>query len=203
VIQAAQVPAQSGVIDVSGGMGGTVNGGFILMQSKGGDGAPGYYRIEAPQTPPPNDPEAEQWAGLALPAPRARNLAQLKESDATTGVQSLFYVTNTIFPPEFVRYEIDATVAGTRRIYSDDPSKGPLAGAGQPIEFLIQGAKEGPNGQVGSSTASGWRRYVGSLFAPPGQSALGDDSAVGYRFAILFNNRVSSTIHSVTIYLRI
>ena len=102
-----------------------------------------------------------------------------------------------------MRYEIDATVGGVRQAFSDDPSKGSLAGSGQSVEFLIQGASEGPNGQIDPTTATPWRRYVGSSLAPAGQQALADDGSTGFRWLILFNNSVPSTVHSVTIYIRI
>jgi len=202
VIQCSEVPLQSGLIDVSGGTGGTVLGGFIAMQSTGGDGAPGYFRIEAPEDPPTAESQAALWAGNTNPPPALRNLAKLTERDATTGVQSLYFETNQIFPPEYVRYEISATVNGVAVRYSDDPNVGSLASSSEPIEFLIQGASTGITGQIDPTTATPWRHYVGNQYAPVGES-LADDGGTGFRWLLLFHQSDNVVIHSVTVYLRV
>jgi len=197
VLQAADSVSMGGLLDVSGGTGGqVVSSASLMTTSKGGDGSPGSIRLDVPVPNP-----TISLVGLTNPVPtpgdNSISVGTLTESDATTGSMSIFQNTAQLFPPMFLYYELEATVNGMKTTYSDDPSRGSLAGPSSAIEFLVQGARLDALGQVDPDTVRGWRRYVGD-FAPSGQVSLTEDGATVYRFLLLFHD-ADATVDKVSV----
>ncbi len=197
VLQVGGIINQGGLVDVGAGRGGTQTGlaGFVNMSSKGGDGAPGYLRLEMPGTPdptklgstrPPFDPLNPQNTPSIT-------VAALTERDAIVGAQSLWMATRQVFPPLFLRYELDAVVDSNAVKFSDDPTLGPLAAGSTAVQFFVQGALLDASGAVDPGTIRPWRKYVGP-FAPAGEVALTDDRAQVVRFVLLFDRSVAQSI---------
>ena len=188
LVQAAEVPLQTGVLDVSGGNGGSVLGGFIAMQSDGGNGSPGHFRVEAPGSPPANP---ATWTGVTNPPATASNVATLQEQDPVTGIQSGWYASGTTSSRVWQRYELAAAVNGTSVIFSDDPLVGTPAAPGQAVQFYVQGALIEPaTGQPQPGTETPWLRTVGPFAVP----SLSQNAANGIRFLVLFDRSVASQI---------
>jgi len=189
LLQVGGTPSLGGTIDARGGMGGFTldTSGVFQLETRGGDGAPGIIRLEVDQANPP-----VSLLGSTLPAATTQNVSQLLDRDDVVGSESLWYATRQIFPPEFLRYELQVVEDGVQVVYSDDASWtssfGPnvgVAGSSAPVQFLIQGARVNPTtGQVDASTIKPWRQFVGPK---SGQMSLDGDDATGYRFQLIFN----------------
>ena len=91
-----------------------------------------------------------------------------------------------------MRYEVTATVDGVPIVFSDDPSVGPRAAAGQAVQLFVQGANVMPGGQLVPGTAAPWRTQVGTFV--PTEGSLQIDQRSGYRFTLLFDRSVASDI---------
>lgn len=195
ILQVGDQIVPGGVLDVSGGAGGVLRAPFFSMSSRGGDGAPGYLRIEA-AGPIPTDPSV--WAGRSFPEATFQNVAELSEVDPLSGVQSDWYRTGQVFPPDYLYYEVEASLDGgtTFQVFSDDDTRGVMAGpleSSSPIRFLVQGAKEDLAGKIDPTSITLWRDYVGP-FAPPMEVGLNDDGATAFRFILLFDRSLASDI---------
>ena len=203
VIQSAVVPRIDGLLDTTGGTGAVMTyqptsstgEGILVARITSGNGGTGFYRVEGPGMPPA-DPS--DWTGPAQPAPTAENVGTLPvgHEDDLVGLQSKWYPTNEAFAPEFLRYEIEATVDGMPVVFSDDDAFGNDAvGPNSAVQFYVQGATVAPGATVLPGQESEWRRYVGD-HAPPGQESLIDDSATTFRFTLLFDR---SLVNSVSV----
>ena len=191
MLQVGETVTLNGLIDVSGGVGGSTFGepGFTPTESSGGDGSPGFIRLEVAGTP------SVALLGNTLPNKATTpsiTVAKLSERDSLVGSRSVWRFTNQIFPPDYLSYEVDATVDGKPMTYSDVPG-GVLAGPGQALQLLVQGASVNAIGEVDPSTIRPWRRYVGP-FAPPGQLSLTNDPALAMRFLFLFDRSISTNV---------
>jgi hypothetical protein len=176
-------------VDVRGGIGGNHNvPATFNLSTGGGTGAPGYIRLETTGTPSPG------LLGSVQPPATAQNVATLRptDRDAVSGQQSKWYSTNQVFAPEFVRYEVEATVNGNPIKFSDDPAIGVLATDGQAIRFFVQGATLDEAGVPDPNSIRPWRRYVGP-YGGAGQN-LNDDGRVGFRFLLLFDRAIAGEI---------
>ncbi|MCC6670140.1 MAG: hypothetical protein IT458_03710 [Planctomycetes bacterium] len=202
----AVAPTMLGILSVRGGAGGFIRQPIsFTLDVSAGDGAPGYVRLEMPGANPP--PVAH--LGTVRPAAGPENVGVLTDTDSVVGMQSKWYRLNRLLAPDFLRYEIRARLNGSTSVtlYSDDPALPGSAGQaveGKPIRFLVQGAVEFDNGgQPVPSTIQPWRRFVGP-FGTGGELALSDDSAVGFRFTLLFDRALASKIEveSVTFFYR-
>ncbi len=185
LLQCADSVQLLGEINVLGGRAGVLNqlapssspppyGG--RLDTEGGAGAPGFIRLER--------------VGVALgdlasaqPAAAASNVGSLTESDTRVGFQSLYYSTGQPFGPEYVRYEIRATIDGQPVVFSDDPAVGIPARAGfGPLEAFWQGAQmDLTTGAIDPFDARPWRSFVG------GASGLGLDSRNAFRFQLILD----------------
>lgn len=202
LLQVGAALSMSGLIDSSGGAGGHVDERSIFhVETKGGDGAPGFIRLESPNNPLPSA------LGATIPAATTENIGPLTDTDVIVGSQSKFYTTGQLFPPTFVRYELQIENNGSLQIYSDDATwlggqhQG-LAGVGSPVRILFQGGEVDPtSGAVDPSSVGPWRQYVGAFGA---NTSLNNDQATGYRFQILFDRAVSQTavVKKVTVFFR-
>lgn len=200
LLQTGGTITQAGSLSVKGGLGSQslITQASFELKVAGGDGANGYIRLEAPGTPTPS------MLGTCDPVAAARNVAPLTETDTKVGSQSLWYATREIFPPEFTRYVIKATVNDVPITYSDDPALGfPLAKDGEAVEFYVQGADLDVLGKPVPNTVSEWMKYVGSSSSNQGRS-LNDVSKGNYRFQLVFNRSGGRTVKvdSVTIFYK-
>ncbi len=201
LLQSATIVQGLGVIDISGGPGAHIRPGtgqpLLDIEAKGGAGAPGFVRAEMPNNP-----------GLGIlrqvrPQVEPQMVGDLTDTDSTSGFITKWYTTRLIFPPNYVRYEIDAEVNGQTVIYSDDPtlvgSRYAKLGAGEAISALFQAGAVNPRDGTLSGQPGPWRNTVG---AHQGEQGLTPDAYTGYRFQILFNQGSGVVIRSVKIRFR-
>lgn len=198
LVQVGGVFGFSGEIDVSGGLGGfTDDFSFIDVETRGGDGVPGFIRLEALAASSP------VLLGMTTPPATLQNVGILTDSDKVVGSQSLWYSSNSLFAPDYLRYEIQVVEDGVQVVYSDDPnwtsSFGPnmgeaKVGSNSSVGFRVQGGQmDLTTGVVDPGSIGDWRDYVGD-FAPVGELNLGDDDANGLRFQIIFDRQTVQDI---------
>jgi hypothetical protein len=136
--------------------------------------------------------------------------------DNEVAIRSTWYPASLLFPPDFVRYEIEAVIDGVDVLYSDnpnhsDPTFGGLAhGPTSPIQFTVQGAQleydatqklvPKPNTAIGP-----FRKYVGSAPANSGDKALSDDGATGYRFELALDRSLGKSVEikAITVFWKL
>jgi len=202
VVQCAEVVQLLGVVTVQGGGRGLLdlsapaageNGG--VLQTAGGDGSPGFIRLERPGATTADLPNA-------LPPIGAQNIGELTEVDTRVAFQSRFYPVGHPFAPEYVRYEIVAVIDGQPVTFSDDLSIGVPARAGfGPLEAFWQGATVDGNGILTESDLSSrpWRSLVG------GPTGLNADGRNAFRFQLIVDrtNGQVVEIDSVKVVFRI
>ncbi len=146
--------------------------------------------------------------GTTIPPAKNSDVQALTDLDTLVGMRSRWRATSLTFPPDFVRYEIEATVDGNKVIYSDDPKVGVLAARGStPIFFLVQGTKvrlsqTGAVEPIPNEIIKPWRTLVGP-FATSG--TLADDGATGFRFTLVLDRSFGKTVDvkKVTVYYRL
>ncbi len=189
LLQVGQRIDQDGGLDVAGGSAGTTFGPpAATMEARGGAGGRGQVRVEVAGG------GAASLIGSVTPASGpGTSIAGLVDRDPVVASQSLWIGTQQLFPPEFLRYELDAIVDGVPITYSDDPTVGVLATDGQPVRLWIQGAQYDPGGNVDPTTVSGWLRYVGG-FAPAGEVVLDTADATVLRFQLLFDRGLAQSV---------
>ena len=191
-LQVGGAVALAGRLDTGGGVGGVVNENLIfLVETRGGDGAPGFLRLESPRNLAPSA------LGLSVPAPTIENIGQLIDRDNVVGSQSVFYSTQRVFPPTFLHYELEVEDGSVTTVYSDDPSVGTGGIAHTtnpimvPVRVLVQGGQVDPTTNVVNQSSIGpWRPYAGSIM---GNMSLNNDQATGFRFQLIFDRQVSPT----------
>lgn len=197
VLQSGRDVELTGLLDVRGGTGGLYNRSAngapasvppsgppngATVQTTGGSGSPGFVRLEAPGTLPTS------LLGGMQPAPIAANVGTLVETDTLISFRSDFYSTGLVFGPDWVRYEIYATVNGTAMVFSDDPSVSNLtASLGQPIRALFQPATL--DLQTGAVVAAG--NWVGAVRTTPQVTGLQSSGLNGFRFALILDRAVA------------
>ena len=82
----------TGLVDASGGAGGLIDERLIYnVETMGGDGAPGFIRLESPNNPPVS------ILGTMIPAATTNTIGPLTDVDMVVGSQSKFYSTNQFF----------------------------------------------------------------------------------------------------------
>ena len=193
VIQSGGLTEIIGAINVEGGEGGRFEkrGGSGIFPSSGtvkingGDGSPGFVRLETPITP---DLSA---LGSMSPAASPDNVGPLLEADNLVSVRSRYYSTNLIFGPVFSHYVIEATVDGQPIVYSDNPAISPVeAGQGSALRTLWQAADlDVVTGEVLSTRP--WRLSVRSSQT---QVGIASDGLNGYRFMLLVDQTLATTV---------
>jgi hypothetical protein len=197
LLQSAASIAAAGIIDLRGGLGvwiqpGTTQGLFI--EARGGDGAPGFVRAEAPGS--------AATLSNVRPALDPRMIGPLTDSDTTSGFLTKWYATGQLFAPRFVRYEVEAVVGGNVVIYSDDPTRGVWAplGGGTPIEIGFQAGRVEPrDGTLIGAPPVGWKGTVG---AHQGQTGITGEGIDGFRYNLVFN-RADVVLRKVTVFFQV
>ncbi|MEQ1634818.1 MAG: hypothetical protein ABL997_20730, partial [Planctomycetota bacterium] len=193
LLQASRDVVVEGILDASGGVGGKTDG--ILPNSgttsldidnRGGDGAPGFYRLEAVGN------VGVASAANVPPFNASRNAATLPatERDTASGARSLWRSTGFVFPPEWLRYEMEVDVDGdgvTDRLYSDDPALPGQFGLANdplgPVTVKFQGARVNSIGVPDPATIRQWRDLVGDTLG----IGINSDLPTGFRFQLIFN----------------
>jgi hypothetical protein len=193
VLQAFNSVTMNGFLDTSGGKGGILNNQpagqpQLLAQGVGGDGSAGFVRVETAAGP------AVAEVGSSNPPAASGNVGVLTDREFNGVTQSLFYRTRLTFPPNFLRYEIEAEIDNQPVFYSDDPNhQNPnfvgRADSTQPIHFELQGAKVSavtgePDLKTITPTLNDWYQAAFSKTGP----SLNDGGATGFRFRITYDS---------------
>lgn len=180
-------PSQLGLLSVPGGIGGIVDDrqSIWAVHTVGGNGGSGLARLELPMPQPP-----VQLIGRVDPPAGPNSVATLSDQDRTTGYRSKWFATVGNQVPEFLRYEVHATVSSVPVVYSDDPTVGRLARPGEAVVLYFQGALLDPvTREPLPGTLSRWTPYAGRF----GAGNLNEMPATGMRFTLLFDRAVSAT----------
>jgi hypothetical protein len=174
---------QGGTLDLSGGTGGrdlvtAFNG--LQAESVGGDGAPGFVRLERTASSTTAD------LGTVLgPVLGASNVGTLTDADTWTGQVSRFYPASAGVPAAWQHYRLDAEIDGVTVTYSDDPRAfAPATGPGLPVQIWFQGATLDAQGRV-LVPPGPWRAFVQDLDL---------DRANTFRFMVLYDRSVSQDV---------
>ncbi len=176
----------SGTLDSSGGKGGVTDNKNIMLPaqvrlqsvSMGGDGSPGFLRLEQLVMPQPLD------LGPSIPAAASENVGLLEDTEPGNAVvQSKFYSTRLVFPPLFLRYEIQAEVDGQSVLFSDDPNVSPnLADANADLRFQVQGARVNSSNEPDLTSLGAWGDLVSNKVG--GSGNLNQSKPTGFRFRL-------------------
>jgi hypothetical protein len=188
VLQIGGQATMGGLVSVLGGTGGEINDRTVFqVETRGGNGAGGFIRFELPGTTPP----PITALGTTEPPAADNNVGILVDKDSLAGAQSRWYATRLVFPPDFLRYEVEAIVDNNPIKYSDDARIGPLADVGQAVRFHVQGARvNATTGLPDPLTIKPWRKHVGDYDA----LRLNGDDATGFRFMLTFDRTVGTNI---------
>jgi hypothetical protein len=184
LLQVGGQVAQAGRLDLSGGSGGWSGNRQLNNQdceTLGGDGAPGFVRLET--AGPPSVADLGFVAGPG--ALGAENIGALLESDLQTAQVSTWYGTGSEFPPLWGHYQLRITVDGFVREHSDEPARyDPATGPGLPVQLWFQGTQVDAAGQPVRAPGP-WRSSVRELDL---------DDANAFRFMLLFDRSLSRDI---------
>src|SRR5262249_32049033 len=117
---------------------------------RGGDGAPGFYRLESSTNVPGNS--AANGPVLA----RRRNSRPVPDRDVVSGWRSVWFAPGIAELPFYRGYELTVDVAGQTFVFSDDPALGPPANGSGPVRVRFQSARLRPDGTVDPATIGPW-----------------------------------------------
>ena len=178
-----------GRIDTSGGPGsriGSITPTNMGVTGQGGAGAPGFYRLEAGGV--------VNFAGTGISVPAfvaGSNDGSLADRDSTTGDLTTWYATNVIFPPTWLRYELDVDQDGDGTIDITYTDSDPALRANSPANAVMIRFQGTTLNQSGTAPLPGapikpWRDGIGSAGGP----GLALDSVTGFRFMLTWNRDV-------------
>ncbi|MEO6594383.1 MAG: Ig-like domain-containing protein, partial [Planctomycetota bacterium] len=184
LLQSGTTLTVAGTIDVRGSTGSRTA--FITpaatnVLSQAGAGAPGFYRLEAAGN--------ITFGGTGLPAYNAaNNSGALTDRDQFSGCTSKWYPAGTIFPPQWLRYELDVDATGTGPVvtYTDSGAPGTQKAndPNLPVSILFQGARLDQSGTAPlPGLPKDWREGIGAGAGP----GISQDSVTGFRFNMTFN----------------
>lgn len=180
LIQANDGLLQNGTIDVRGGAGGTWTGAAPNGRqgaSVGGDGAPGYVRVEVP------NPAALQLGSVQGITAGANNQGVLQDTDTTTVARSNWYTLGAATATP-LSYELDVSLGGFPQTYTDNPgAPNPANVPGAPVRILLQGAVLSP-GQV-VLASSPWSDTA---------AALAGQGYTSFRYIVFVDTTISRSI---------
>jgi len=193
LLQSARDVTVRGLLDMSGSTGSRV-GSIVTslaptqlnVQAQGGAGSSGFYRLEAGGSVTFNGPVS------TVPSYDAgQNAGSLTDRDLLSGDVSRWYSTGRLFPPTWLRYELDVdpddagplpTVTFTDTGASGTSKANNLALDGVSIRF--QGARIAQDGITPiSGTIKPWREGVGTGAGP----GIQQDSVTGFRFELRYD----------------
>lgn len=193
LLQSGRLVDVSGLINVLGGTGGSYNrtaGGSApagaAVTIAGGNGSNGFIRLEAPGT------VSTALLPNTTPAATTDNVGVLTETDDRVSCRSNWYSTGLVFGPEFVRYEIHATVNGQAVVYSDDTTVSSVAAGGPnaALDLYLQAAQlDVSSGAVLQSRP--WRK---SVITTATQVGIASDGLNGYRFVLVQDRTNAATV---------
>lgn len=191
LLQSGRTLTMAGLIDTSGGEGSRTFGVSISTAptqlnviAQGGAGSHGFYRLEAAN--------AVNWSGLSgtVPAYNASiHSGPLTDRDAVSGDLSKWRGTGQVFPPTWLRYELDVDLDGNGTIditYTDrgDPGDVKANDPSGPVIILFQGATMNQAGTAPlPGTLKPWREGIGNGSGP----GIQQDGVTGFRFSLLYN----------------
>ncbi|MCU0864794.1 MAG: hypothetical protein MUC36_13480 [Planctomycetes bacterium] len=187
LLQAGRDLSVSGVIDTSGGAGsrtGSVTPTAINVIQQAGRGSNGFYRVEAGGpinfvTVPGTVPTFVQ----------ADNAGTLLDRDGLVGDASTWRSSGQVFPPTWLRYELDVDENGDGTIdtvYTDSGAAGTLKAndPNGPVIIMFQGANLNQAGtEPLTGTIGQWREGIGNGAGP----GISIDSVTGFRFMLIYN----------------
>ncbi|MBL9079856.1 MAG: hypothetical protein JNL08_20325 [Planctomycetes bacterium] len=194
LLQAGGSLTYDGSIDVRGGKGSTTGSMSVValsagtpaafnIVSRGGDGSPGFYRLESGE----GVPSFTGTAASGTPAYVAgTNGDVLIDRDELSGSMSKWRSSGQVFPPTWLRYELDVDLDGDGDVdetYTDSGAAGTQKAddPNGPVQIRFQGAVLD---QSGVPTDLGdWYDGVGSGSGP----GIYQDSVTAFRFQLLFN----------------
>lgn len=165
----------------------------LAVVAQGGAGSSGFYRLEAGGAVNFNGPVA------TVPAYNvAENAGPLTDTDQRSGDVSRWISTGRLFPPTWLRYELDVDPDDNGPLptvtYTDTGDPGTfrannLAADGVSIRF--QGARIGQDGVTPvAGTIKPWRDGIG-VAAGPG---IQQDSVTGFRFELRYDKTVFANL---------
>jgi hypothetical protein len=192
LLQSARTVTVSGLIDASGGAGSRVGGvgaplapaGQLNVTAQAGAGSPGFYRLEGGTTVLFNGP------GTTVPTfDPAQNVGTLTDRDAASGDLSKWRGFNQVFPPTWLRYELDVDTNGDGTVDvtftdSGEPGTQKANDPSGPVTIQFQGAKLNQAGNAPlPGTIKPWREGIGTGAGP----GIQQDAVTGFRFSLSYN----------------
>ncbi|MBZ0152171.1 MAG: Ig-like domain-containing protein [Planctomycetes bacterium] len=189
LLQSGKVLTVSGAIDTSGGSGSRA-GYFVAstfsalnIQAQAGAGSHGFFRLEAGNN--------VSFSGTSVPAySAATHAGTLADRDDISGDISTWRGTGLLFPPTWLRYELDVDLYGDGSqvvTYTDSGAAGTSKANDlltHPVVIKFQGANLNQSGTEPIEGSEGeWREGIGNG-AGPGISL---DSVTGFRFSLTYN----------------
>ncbi len=200
LLQAAGDLTVNGSVNTSGGPGsrtGNVSNININVVSQGGAGSAGFIRYEAAG--------AVSVGGTTVPAfNQSVHQGPLTDRDPFSGQTSLWRSSGRIFPPQWLRYELDVDTDGNGTVdvtYTDsgDPGTVRANDPNGPLVILFQGAQLPQSGSTPlPGTIGPWRDGIGS------NGGINQDSPLGFRFNITYNTATfpSCVVRGLRVYAR-
>lgn len=194
LLQSGRQIIAGGTIDTTGGEGSRTGNVQLSatavapfnISAQAGAGSVGFYRLEAPSV---------TYTGVGIPAFNpAVHAGSLEDRDDVTASLSLWLTSGRLFPPTWLRYELDVDVDGddiVDQTYTDSGVGGTQKAndpAG-PVMISFQGAKLNQAGTAPEFGAAPkpWREGIGSAGGP----GIALDSPTGFRFMLRFNRAVA------------
>ena len=186
VLQVGGPVSQLGQLSVRGGRGGFTNDRITFnLETRGGDGAPGFARLEVDQAQPPL-----ALIGAVEPPAPANAVDTLTDRDVTSGFQSKWYWSDAPLMAQWSSIVVDVTVGGVPVRFSDRANLGARPGPGQPLQLWVQGAKFDPaTGQLIPGSEGPWRTAV---VTPNG--SLSGDGATAVRFQLVGDRSIAGEV---------
>ncbi|HEX6811055.1 MAG TPA: Ig-like domain-containing protein [Planctomycetota bacterium] len=179
----------NGALDTGGGTGsrtGFITPTAVNQVTQAGNGSNGFYQLQSPGP-------LVSFAGTATPTFNpAIHSGPLTDRDTGSGCTSTWRTSTLIFPPTWLRYELDVDQDGDGVIdttYTDSGLPGTFKAndPNGPVVILFQGTRLN---QAGTEPLPGepirpWRDGVGS--GPLQGQGINVDSSTGFRFMMTYN----------------
>tara|TARA_R110002072_G_scaffold46591_10_gene129097 strand:- start:84881 stop:87565 length:2685 start_codon:yes stop_codon:yes gene_type:complete len=189
LVQSGQAVSIAGTIDARGGNGsenGFVQNALQRVEASAGDGAPGFFRMEAPNS-------NVSFGGTSTPTYVPSSMGgNLTDRDDKSGDTSLWYATGLVFPPTWSHYELDVDLDGDGTVdvtYDDTGAPGTIKASEPngpitlPLVIRFQGANLNQAGTEPVGPVGMWRDGIGA----GGGQGISLDSVTGFRFSVIYN----------------